>query len=70
MEETKKRHWLGSVPICSFCRQLPQEWFVDGVTTVGRWGIMCEKCFKPYGLGLGPGKGQLYDAKTYERKGG
>lgn len=33
---------------------------VDGKTTQGPWGKMCEDCFVFYGVGLGTGKGQMY----------
>jgi hypothetical protein len=38
--------------------------FVDGKTTAGPWANMCLGCFSLFGMGLGTGKGQKYDAKT------
>ena len=38
--------------------------FVDGRTTQGSWAKMCLDCFSLFGVGLGTGKGQKYDAKT------
>jgi hypothetical protein len=34
--------------------------FVDGATIHGPWGCMCLSCFRKYGIGIGPGRGQLY----------
>ena len=58
----KKVTWIGPKEDCNFCgEKLSNKIFIDGKTTYGPWGIMCEKCFKVYGIGLGTGKGQKYD---------
>ena len=44
-----------------------QEFFVDGKTQMGPWALMCPRCFKLYGVGLGTGRGQKYDSKTLEK---
>lgn len=44
-----------------------EEYFVDGKTQMGPWALMCPRCFKLYGVGLGTGRGQKYDSKTLEK---
>jgi len=39
---------------------LDKPW-VDGRTTLGPWGNLCERCHGEFGVGLGIGKGQKYD---------
>lgn len=66
MAEVKR--WLSPYDECDICHgpirgKVP--WFVDGKTKLkGLWGLICPKCFKKYGYGLGPGLGQKYDGKT------
>lgn len=52
---------------CDICHGPIDEWFVDGKTRFGPWGDMCKQCFGMYGIGLGTGKGQKYDARTGEK---
>jgi hypothetical protein len=68
--------WLGKWPAeCDTCSHLEmkatdlskQEFFIDGKTKMGPWALMCPKCFKHYGIGLGTGYGQKYDSKTREK---
>jgi hypothetical protein len=61
VEEPKK--WLGDKPEkCDLCgTPLAQQAFVDGKTQMGPWGIMCRPCHKTKGMGLGLGRGQLYN---------
>jgi len=47
-----KERW----PECSFCG-LPAV--LDGKTTQGPWGFMCETHFEAVGVGLGLGRGQV-----------
>lgn len=47
------------------CKMTP--FFVDGKTTRGPWALMCPAAFREFGIGLGTGKGQKYDAKTLEK---
>jgi hypothetical protein len=64
--------WLGKVNKCDICKEninwtRNKQWFVDGRTTMGPWALMCCRCFEMYGVGLGTGKGQKYDANTLEK---
>ena len=67
--------WEGSKLVCDFCirqrsdlsQPLATKFFVDGKTQMGPWAIMCDAHFERYGVGLGTGLGQKYDAKTYEK---
>ena len=64
--------WVGSKLVCDFCDKqtgvmLATKFFVDGRTRIGPWAIMCESHFERYGVGLGIGRGQKYDAETYEK---
>jgi hypothetical protein len=43
------------------------EVFVDGKTRFGPWGDMCLTCHYEHGVGLGTGKGKLYDTTTGEK---
>ena len=58
--------WASELPThCDLCqKKLTGKGFVDGKTRMGPRGIMCYRCFEGYGIGLGTGKGQLYDIKT------
>jgi hypothetical protein len=64
-EATKK--WRGKLA-CDFCAEkgveLETEFFVDGATKMGPWAMMCDAHFHRVGVGVGPGSGQRYDAKT------
>ena len=64
--KTKKR-WNGS-SLCGLCGYdfTPYKVFYDGATIWGPWSTMCDKCFQKYGLGIGVGKGQMYDSLTFE----
>ena len=59
--------WTGSHNQCDICHASFKKWFVDGKTKMGPWGLMCEKCFRLHGIGLGLGRGQQYDAVTLEK---
>jgi hypothetical protein len=59
--------WMGSNPTCDICGKKPKEWFVDGKTKMGPWALMCERDFPKMGVGIGPGRGQKYDAKTMNK---
>ena len=64
-EMTKK--WNGSKPVkCDICSEefLGEKFFIDGRTIYGPWGMMCERCHKLYGTGLGLGNGQKYGVET------
>ena len=49
---------------CNLCREICSNYYIDGKTKIGPWAYMCLSCFKKYGVGLGVGKGQKYDATT------
>jgi hypothetical protein len=53
--------WLGKVQNCDICGSALKTQFVDGKTTFGPWGMLCPECHKKHGVGLGTGKGQLYE---------
>lgn len=60
MEMTKK--WLGSQPqLCDICHGKIGEFFIDGKTVEGPWGMLCTHCHAEHGVGLGTGRGQLYE---------
>ena len=61
--------WNGERPgHCDICKQtLTNGNFVDGKTVMGGWAAMCVGCHKLFGIGLGTGKGQLYDTFTLEK---
>jgi hypothetical protein len=72
-KEPTKIYWLGSHK-CDFaeghapfpCQHaLPSvqelEFLVDGKTKMGPWATMCQPCHKSFGIGLGTGKGQMYE---------
>lgn len=67
--EPKPKKWMGELA-CDFCRErgvvLETEFFVDGKTKMGPWAMMCDAHFHRLGLGVGPGVGQKFDAKTGE----
>lgn len=57
---TKK--WLSTPPKdCDICVGPIVTKFIDGRTKGGPWGNMCPACHKVHGVGLGIGKGQLYE---------
>ena len=59
-----KVKWSSTLPTtCDLCKGKLKKEFVDGRTKLGPWGIMCNGCFKIYGVGLGVGKGQRYSIK-------
>lgn len=64
---TKTVKWTGRKPsVCDIpnCGTPITNFWVDGRTTFGPWANMCPACFTKYGVGLGLGKGQKYDART------
>jgi hypothetical protein len=69
---TEKKVWAGDPGKCNFCDDpLKGQPFVDGKTRMsGSWGMMCMTCFEEYGVGLGPGKGQMYDKNGVQVAGG
>ena len=55
--------WLGSkIDKCDLCTDPIKDKFIDGrLSAVKTWAIMCERCFRKHGVGLGIGKGQMYE---------
>ena len=54
-----KKIWIGSTK-CDFCGCEISNTLIDGMTHIGSWAVMCPKCHKIHGVGLGVGKGQKY----------
>jgi len=48
---------------CDICKKPIEERFYDCKTAAGPWGSLCRSCFTSNGVGLGTGKGQLYELK-------
>jgi hypothetical protein len=48
---------------CDICSGGIENQFVDGATRRGPWGNMCPKCHQEHGVGLGTGRGQLYEKR-------
>jgi len=62
--------WSGTWPAnCDLCGKALKEgaFFIDGRTKLGPWALMCNLCHTISGVGLGLGKGQLYESKTLEK---
>jgi len=57
---------------CDLCHRslLRFPAFYDGATARGPWAWMCQRCFRQFGLGLGPGRGQEYDSTTKNKLNG
>jgi hypothetical protein len=64
--EPEPRRWMGTRPEKCDIKGCPLEGqpFVDGKTQMGPWGIMCRPCHRSHGVGLGLGRGQLYDKNS------
>jgi hypothetical protein len=59
--------WLSELPKnCEVCNKPFGKHFIDGKHSSGPWALMCEKCHKIHGAGLGIGKGQRYVTETRE----
>jgi hypothetical protein len=63
-----KVKWLGHETNCDMCSASLSadvvEYFVDCKIKQGPWALLCPHCFEQYGVGLGLGLGQKYDAET------
>ena len=56
------KEWLGPVPThCDVCGTQINDVFIDGCTVFGPWANMCCECHSQIGVGLGTGKGQMYE---------
>lgn len=49
-----------SIKQCDICGTKVDS-YVDGKTIYGPWANMCLSCFETKGIGLGTGRGQLYE---------
>ena len=58
---SKEVYWVGEVGNCDFCEEPIEAFFVDGRTKQGPWANMCLRCHTQNGIGLGLGKGQLFE---------
>ena len=59
----RKKIWMGSTK-CDICGEELTKTLIDGRTSNGSWAVMCPKCHKVHGVGLGTGKGQKYVRDT------
>ncbi len=59
----RAKRWIGPKPKeCDVCQEsLIAGWF-DCKTKMGPWGNLCPACFERFGVGVGDGLGQAYDA--------
>lgn len=60
MKEEKEVFWSGSAQRCDFCKNELTAEFLDGRTHIGSWAIMCPSCAVKHGVGIGQGRGQVY----------
>jgi hypothetical protein len=59
--------WESKIPQrCAILQEPITNVFIDGRTSSGAWGIMCCRCFRIFGTGLGAGKGQKYEQRSAE----
>lgn len=59
-------YWKGSDPVhCDLCQRPLGNSFIDGaVKPQGSWAILDLKCHRIHGVGLGTGKGQLFQRQA------
>lgn len=66
--DKKAVKWVSEKPEkCDICGQPITSTFIDGRTAQGFWAIMCVACHRLIGVGVGEGKGQIYDVTTLEK---
>lgn len=57
-------YWNGNTT-CQVCNVKDPLFLVDGkLRDGGQWAVMCIPCHNTYGIGLGTGKGQMYQKTT------
>lgn len=61
MEDKKEVYWVGQIENCEICKEPIDTFFVDGRLKTGSWAHMCLICHTRHGIGLGLGKGQLFE---------
>ena len=59
LDEEDESVWMGDTE-CDFCHKECGKNLYDGKTDMGPWAVMCDKCFRTHGVGLGAGRGQKY----------
>jgi hypothetical protein len=62
-------YWIGNPVACDLCRKPFGEAvgvkIVDGrLAVTGSWGILDLGCHRTHGVGVGTGKGQVYERQT------
>ncbi len=57
-------YWSGDSGDCDFCQQTLTTEFIDGKTVAGPWAKMCPLCALDFGVGVGTGKGQVYQRQA------
>lgn len=62
--KSKPRYWYMDVPPKDDFGQPIEEEFIDGATRMGPWAIMTPASHQTYGVGLGVGKGQMYEKQA------
>ena len=63
------KKWLGDKK-CNICFADVRngDYFVDGrIQGMSSWALMCQDCYENLGAGIGPGFGQKYNSKTFEK---
>jgi len=65
-DEPRRVYWVGDPGAeCQLCHRALKSAFVDGRTRApGSWANMCLLCHSVYGVGLGTGRGQLYEKQA------
>jgi len=61
MEKIKNSYWLGEVPVNDDFGFEITTTFIDGRRKGGSWAIMTPEVHQHLGVGLGIGKGQMYE---------
>ncbi len=66
-----EKKWYGQMQ-CDMCKKelSKSKFFVDGMTNMGPWAVMCDDCYPKWGVGIGAGWGQQYEGKTFNKIGG
>lgn len=65
-KQVKRVKWLSPVGECDMCGVALTDKFVDGKTAMGPWAMMCLRCHREVGQGIGTGRGQVYQQEGGE----
>lgn len=59
-------YWSGDITSCDVCEHLfaPLQFMVDAILDGGVGANVCARCFLSEGSGIGPGRGQVYEATS------